>query len=652
MKGNSPDEPPQPGPVSEGGICDPLNISSADQSAADAAQLACQAIGTTAEYKIPGAFVNAQKGDLILSPGGASLIAALLRHVSPPQKYSHNGIMTRNFDEITHSTTSEDRLSDHRIGFEGSDGFSPIVLKYQWPGAITQTVEGATHVETWVDPQHKTYTANSFNRFALGLPNSQLPAGFEIVPPLVVKPDPLQETIALRATLHGIADEAASLAGRFDTNGNLIKPLGTHYRFYCYTDPSIGLTGAGVPAAEAGWAANTLPTVCSSLIWLCAQRRSISLEAKTKYALNSDLEPADIAQGAQVFPGTLDGLYGYTKEERRAVAQWLFDTVSSQVGDLEKWGFLAEAATDAKDNYANQIVNTFASDKTESDGGDDWKQTGDASAISPDNIIFWDSPSQGGVYGYVEPALYREPRIETYTVCQWVKVLRFGHLSGTVTINGAPAVGAHVFVYGTYDAVTDDNGYWSVPHLGLGKYSILARKSVPLGNASVNYQAQQAIDLQTDSLVVNLDLQPPQDRYRLLRIETLFAGNDDESWPWSDETDDEGPFHYELELNPVTRIQNQQKIGSFHWGGEVSCDFNLSAALLADGGILVTVVGELWEGTGVTHADEHFAGSTTVQMTVPKDGSQVVVCAVTNTVNDTDDSGTLTIVATNNRNVV
>jgi hypothetical protein len=92
---------------------------------------------------MPGRFLNARKGDVILSPGGTGLIGGLLLSVTPSQWYSHSGITTRNYDEITHSTASEQRLIDHTRGQGGSDGFEPNALKYLWPGVITQQVESA-----------------------------------------------------------------------------------------------------------------------------------------------------------------------------------------------------------------------------------------------------------------------------------------------------------------------------------------------------------------------------------------------------------------------------------------------------------------------------------------------------------------------------
>jgi hypothetical protein len=87
-------------------------------------------------------------------------------------------------------------------------------------------------------------------------------------------------------------------------------------------------------------------------------------------------------------------------------------------------------------------------------------------------------------------------------------------------------------------------------------------------------------------------------------------------------------------------------------GGELSCTIRITGNLLIDDSILVTVYGELWEGTGETRDDEHFAGSKTVTMNVPKHGSDATVLYVSNTTDGTDDSGTLTISAKNANNKV
>jgi hypothetical protein len=173
--------PPPPGSVAEGQVCDPDTITEEQEAEAATKQLVCQRTHEEQEALMAGRFMNARKGELILSAGGVGLIGSLLRAVYPPQRYSHSGIMTRNYDEITHSTASEGRLLDYKVGtLEGTDGLRPDVLKYLWPGVITQSVEVAVQGESWVDPESsKSYSIASFSPHAIGATHNDQ---FEVVP--------------------------------------------------------------------------------------------------------------------------------------------------------------------------------------------------------------------------------------------------------------------------------------------------------------------------------------------------------------------------------------------------------------------------------------------------------------------------------------
>ena len=117
--------------------------------------------------------------------------------------------MTRNYDELTHSTASVERLIDHTRGTMGSDGLQPDALKYLWPGAITQQIESAVKGELFPDPENgREYNIAHFGPDTIGLTHNDR---FVIVPPLVVKPDPLQETADVRARLHAVAAEARAV---------------------------------------------------------------------------------------------------------------------------------------------------------------------------------------------------------------------------------------------------------------------------------------------------------------------------------------------------------------------------------------------------------------------------------------------------------
>lgn len=121
-----------------GGECDPDNLPNDIPSG-----MVCQLMMETRMVVAQGRFRNAFGGDAILTPGGVSLISKILTYVDVPQLYSHSGIMTSNFEQITHCTASEDRQRKYpvgsivRAGPQPTRGFRPDVIKYGWPGAMT-----------------------------------------------------------------------------------------------------------------------------------------------------------------------------------------------------------------------------------------------------------------------------------------------------------------------------------------------------------------------------------------------------------------------------------------------------------------------------------------------------------------------------------
>jgi hypothetical protein len=560
--------------------------------------------------------------------------------------------MTRNYDEVTHSTASETRLKDHLAGTAidgtpGTEGLDPLALKYMWPGIVTQKVEAAVIGEKWKDPegilvnpftgeQHQeTYSISSFSPHAVG---ATFHGAFEVVPPFVVKPDPLKETAAVRQRLREVAEDARSMGGRVDKDGNAVAPPKGHYRLYCYTDPTIGQTTQA--PAEASWAAGTIPTVCSAFIWLILKKHNVHLEADTAYVMPSDLEATDIAQGAEIRPGTPDGLYMYTADERRAAGQWLYDAIHHQV--LDKAGWFANFWSDAADDAANQICNTFASDDAEGKDSDDWQSTGAADAVSPDNILSWDSPDKNGLYGFAEPLQYRERRTEPYMLSRWKKVLHWGTIAGTVTLKGTPVAGAEVHIYEGQNAITDGNGKFDLAHVGLGSYLLKAQKAID----GVLYSVQQLVTLNADQIFVTLELQPPADRFRLLQIFVDFWGSDDEWGFWDDdEIHDPGPQYFELELGP-DKPTNGLDLPAYKWGGEMRVEYTITAVLAIDNSIEVIIQGSLYEGTDEENDD--LDGTGTLKVSVPKDETVKGKLTITNTDEDvSDDRGELTLTLKN-----
>ena len=625
--------PPDPGPVAEGQICDPENLTEEELALADEQQLVCQLTDEVREVVIPARWVNARKGDCILSPGGDGFIGGLMLQVNPPQWYSHSGIMTRNYDEITHSTGSKAWLMDNLVGMleAGADGFSAVALKYVWPGAVTQSVESSVAGEDFVQPwSGKSYKISSFGKHIIGVThNDQM----KMIPPLVLKPDPMLETPAVRTALHLIASDARADGGRPTVKSKY------HYRWYCYTDPTIG---RGAPAgSDATWADGTRPSVCSSFIWLKATARGAKLEAGQPLVTPTDLEPGDVTMGAAVRPVTPEGLYLYTAAERLDAGEWLYDEIYNQAFDKAGW-FGNWILTDAADDTANQFLNTFASDDSANRDDDDWRDTQDADAISPDNMLWWDGPDTGGLYGYLEPALYREPRLESYTVSKWKKVLSRGTIRGTVRLPDGTAVGgALVQVYESKSDFSGADGTYELTDVPFGTYLIKASKVID--NMLQSTQVSRAIS--TADLVVDLVLQPPADRYRIAQVFVDFWGRDDE-WAASDEIHDPGPQYFELELGPDKLVNS---IGlEYKWGGELRVEYTITVRLLVNNTIDVAVKGLLYEGTDEETKDLDGQGDTTFLVEVDKTAGTTM--SITNTDEDDPDEGKLTISVKNVRN--
>jgi len=139
--------------------------------------------------------------------------------------------MTRNFDEITHCTSSEDRIKAYHVG---------------------SVICGGPEPENLPDPEGGTnYSMQDFNAGASG---EMVGGNWIIVPSAVVQPDPKLETRELRLRLHAVADDALAQKDKM------------HYRLYGYTDPTIEQTE--VAPAESGWASGTSPAVSDTTVSL------------------------------------------------------------------------------------------------------------------------------------------------------------------------------------------------------------------------------------------------------------------------------------------------------------------------------------------------------------------------------------------------
>ena len=478
-----------PPPAVEGQECDPWNLPDVVPDG-----MFCMPTAETRHVMMPARFMNANKGDIILSPGDGSLISQTLAAVSPSQPYSHSGMMTRNRDEITHSTASMERMTDSDYAGEG--GFRPDILKFLWPGAITQTIQHAVDGEKFVDPENgKPYQIGGFGSMqsALDLGGSGSPTAWA----MVVKPDPEHETTEARAKLHAIADFHAAQQGK------------SHYRFFCYTKPAIGLTDKAPDSAK--WAAGTFPSVCSSLIWMSIKHSGETIEGA--------LEPADMAGGAQIATDTPDGLYVYQADERLAAGEVLYDQIA-HLATMAAGQFWA-AVTDIKDNLGNQVLNAFATDWCDDDATDSdaWKQTTDANAVSPQNLMFYDSP----LYGYSEPLIYRDQRMEEVTIYKWKLVKQTGTVTGHVKFNGNAVAGADVQITAAMQTHTDANGKFTIENVPVGDVIIEAQKEIDSMRMSAAPHATVTANHTTD---ITIDLKAPSHVFRRIVIDGTLAVTD------------------------------------------------------------------------------------------------------------------------------
>lgn len=477
--------PPSAGPVEEGQICDPDNISDTDQVTAKAKALACQLSSNPNDAKVvlmPGSFQNALKGDIILSPGSDAadnIIGALLRALDPPQHHSHSGFMTLNYFEITHCTASPERISDpHNIGIGGID---PNVLQYAWPGSISQTIDNAVGGEKWNEPTdptgNKYYTIQGFTPEPLGFTDNN---EFTTVYPLVIKPFPDNESAA-RPLLRKAADLARSKGARVNSDGNLIQKGGAYYCFYGYTKPEIALGFSDPAPASAGWAQGLSPAVCSSFIWLNMKANKINCVGPNSPETMDELSQAAQANGATVDATTLDGLFYYSAQVRQKAAQVLNTSLNDLISKGQ--GVLGGAVLSLGigKGIANQILNMFAFNNPDMFGplATNWQNPGDGNAVSPDNIQFWNPP----YFGYAEPVQYLEKHLEQYTVSRWKSYTVTGIISGTVTdYNGNIVSRAYVYVDDAHNTYTDGNGYFELDNVPAGTYNLKVSATIPVND--------------------------------------------------------------------------------------------------------------------------------------------------------------------------
>lgn len=552
----------------------------------------------------PPHIANARKGDIILS-SKCGVIGDLLRNVSPPQRFSHSGIMTRNYYELRNSTADGERPKDYLLGFKGGQGIRFDILKYGWPGTITQSIDEAYNGEFMPDPESgKRYEIQSFSGY-----KARCGEDISITYPLVVKPPPGHDP-SIRTRL----EEAAEAA----------KGINAHYRFFGYTNAAISEDGNFNAPAGIGWADGTQATMCSSFVWTALRQAGIQLEGPV-------LETADYMAGGERDLETLDGLYFYTEAERKGAADWLYTDTYNQA--YEKAGWFGNLITGAADDFGNQLTNCFASDWCGTEPGvkfggepdakdsDRWKNPGVGRSVSPDNFLLWDAPETGGAYGYNEKLVYRDGAYIPET--QWMASEGVGTITGLVVLNGVPVENASVTILGL-ELFSDANGQFQDDLIPAGTYNIEASKDIDgrfySGTAMITVAAGGTTQ-------ITLELQPPPSYFREVNVNGNMFIVDYETVE-SNETKNIPIFQSKF-VNPFSRDESMQFKGCA--GNEVRVELDFSIHL-EDDQTTVTVWGEarLYEDDGFGFwdppkcSDGDHKVTQTFSLTIPADGAEML----------------------------
>ena len=524
------------------------------------------------------------------------MIAALFAALSPAQHHGHSGIMSANFFEITHCTAAPDRITDN-INTDGlgiATSLNPSMLQYAWPGSITQSIDDATNTRPFTDPDGTTYQLNSFNTDSIG-------DGFEIIPPLVIKPLP-QDEATTRPTLRAAADTARSKGAQYDSSGRMIRPGGCYYSFFGYTSPQIAAGFTDPAPADAGWAQGLSPAVCSSFVWLSLKEQGVPLVTSHQFESLSDFSPVAVAGGAQVGPATLDGLIFYPQAERLAGALALRQMVLNQALDKEHGlGTIPGINEAIAGPIADQLLNMFAFGNPDMAGSSAWQNPGDGNAVSPDNILYWNPP----FYGYAEPLQYLPQHIEQYTVSRWKQVVTRGSVRGTVRLDDGPVPNAQVWVFqpnGTTFTGTD--GSYRLSNVPIGSYEIKAQAVVTqngLSSEFTNGFTGEPITLTAahPDMIKDIDLQPPPATFRRVDISYSMSCDHGDANPFNTHgIQTTGRFTGSRDLNPGLVTNSFSYTYDYNGGGYFHIDYLFTFGLLQDLSVEVMVQGTMHDDGG------------------------------------------------------
>lgn len=316
---------------------------------------------------------NARPGHLLMTPGGSSgVIGTILASLSPPQNFTHMGMFVDEQGTTRQATGSEPRVratNDTPI-----DGYADDVIKYGWPGTVTQTwgdLLASCDVGTGTPEKRRDHLTEQF--YTLGelgvfpvavdiIDANDVVVRTEVRWPLVVRPHPSLSSARVLDALQRIARTSLEVVG--------------HYRFYGYTQGGICrdpeyfgprqmetkdfesvCVGGGLALDVRRFAATTrefgtaiddhsVPLVCSTLIWETVRRVNEAAEKSEQPTIvldgrpmlshlattySSELSPVPRVVPEDQYSLENDGMYAYTEDERKKAASALSAKIHQSV---------------------------------------------------------------------------------------------------------------------------------------------------------------------------------------------------------------------------------------------------------------------------------------------------------------------------------
>lgn len=570
----------------------------------------------------------AQKGDLVVSPGdGKGIISGIVASLSPNQVYDHMGIFVDNGQTIRHCTNSQDRLEAEDL-FTGEitiklagiieldqqkaplTGLRPDLLRFGWPGSVTQTVEevyqtgrntnnlpwsyAATHPGSDTgDPEN---AGQPF--FIYHLPRADRQRRLQFNDPEI---DRGESVVRLQSTSvfignpqkefkpkvikpHAQFDKAVRPA--LNLVANMAMKIKAHYRFFAYTKGDVSLDNSykAPPAGDsswtslpagASWAAGSLPAMCSSFLWTAVQFANKSLPGgMLPIILEDKAQGQNTATGLEY--GTQDGFYQYHEPERQQAAKNLVDKLKSKIKDkFDKkipgiaYTALPHLAT-LRDTTAfyvsNQTANTFAFDAAEK-LDESWKKPREGETASPDDTLhFWDlKPNDGKL---VQPkggqAIYGDSVDLQLSKAQWISLPLFrkqttdlgtGVVRFKTFINEIQVAGVTVrFDFGCVTAISTLNKE-PQDQVTLGTGTHFAEAFIVLSNPvsgnpeTFRTKSPLKFDVDKNGIVsIDLKLAPPSDLARTIDVHMESDIHDRSFWGGdADHKEFSDDWHFDLQ---------------------------------------------------------------------------------------------------------